>query len=150
MAKKRRYFAKKKVLKAIAKYYRVTVSRVNTLIGASNAVTLAGLENAYDLSHILTGTSTYQELGKQFTLVKLRGVLVEVSPCGMASGTGMLCLALQQAEEQNNTGVYSQPNVIPVSEVQNTRKYIKIDSSWEPTNALNTFQFLVTLKFCII
>lgn len=139
MAKKTRRFRKKAVLKAISKYYRVTVNRIITLYGqADDKIVLAGLEEAYDLSHILTGTSTFQELGKQFALVKLRGVYIEVNPCATPYGGGMLCLALQQANEPNGTGVWSQPNVIPVSEVQNTRKYIKIDSSWEPTNALTT------------
>lgn len=129
----------KAVKKAIGRYYRVTVNRVNTLVStSSNQLMIAGLEEAYDLGHMLTGTSTFQELGKQFALVKLRGVYVEVSPCYMGSGNGMCCLALQQANEANNTGVWSQPNLIPVSEVQNTKKYIPINSGWEPTNALNT------------
>ena len=111
----------KAVKKAIGRYYRVTVNRVNTLVGQSDGkLLLSGLEEAYDLSHILTGTSTFQELGKQFALVKLRGVYVEVSPCTMGVGGGMCCLALQQANEPNATGVWSQPNIIPVSECQNT------------------------------
>lgn len=140
MAKKTRRFRKKAVLKAIAKYYRVTVNRVNTLVSTNeNKLLLAGLEEAYDLSHILTGTSTFQELGKQFALVKLRGVYIEVCPSTMQTNSvGMCCLALQQANELNNTGVWSQPNVIPVSDIQITRKYININSGWEPTNALTT------------
>ena len=51
----------KAVKKAIGRYYRVTVSRINTLVGtADNKLLLAGLEQAYDLNHILTGTSTFQ------------------------------------------------------------------------------------------
>ena len=115
MAKKTRRFKKKAVLKAISKYYRVTVNRVNTLVANQNQILLAGLEDAYDLSHILTGTSTFQELGKQFALVKLRGVYIQINPSGAGVGTGMVCLALQQANEPNATGVWSQPNVIPVS-----------------------------------
>ena len=48
----------------------------------------------------------------------------------------MCCLAIQQAEEPNNSGVWSQPNVIPVSEKEVTKKYIPISSSWEPTNSI--------------
>lgn len=141
MAKKK-YQSKKKVLNAIGRYHRITVSRINTLVGSTEGLTLAGQQNAYDLSHILTGTSPYQELGKQFAYVKLRGVYVEVCPCSMGTGAGMCCLALQQAEEPNNQGVYGQPNVIPVSEVQNTKRYIKIGGSWEATNALNSISNL--------
>ena len=139
---KRRTFkrsVKTAVKKAISKYYRVTVNRIITLTTtAQNEVLLAGIQEAYDLSHMLTGTSTFQELGKQFALVKLRGIYVEACPCHMSSGYGMVCLALQQANEANNTGVWSQPNVIALSEQQITKKYIPIDSSWEPTNALST------------
>lgn len=136
MAKKR-YFKKKAVLKAIGRYHRVTVSRIISLEGTTNGIALNGNPEAYSLSTMLTGTSPFQDLGKQFALVKLRGIYVEVSPCYMASGTGMVCLALQQADEPNNNAVYGQPNVIPVSEVQNTKKYFKLGTSWEATNALN-------------
>ena len=116
MAKKR-YFKKKAVLKAIGRYHRVTVSRIIILHASSSSVLLAGQSESYDLSHMLTGTSPFQELGKQFALVKIRGVYVEVCPCAHAEGAGMICFALQQANEPNNQGVYGQPNVIPVSEV---------------------------------
>lgn len=144
---KRRNFkktVKAAVSKAIARYYKVTVNRINTLVSNSqNQLLLAGLEQAYDLGHILTGTSTFQELGKQFALVKLRGVYVEVCPCTMQENVvGMCCLALQQAEEPNNTGVWSQPNVIPVCDHEITKKYIPINSGWEPTNALQTISNL--------
>ena len=139
---KRRTFKKSlktAVKKAISRYYRVTVNRPITLTTtAQNEVLLAGLQEAYDLSHILTGTSTFQELGKQFALVKLRGVYVQVNPCHMGSAYGMVSLALQQANEANNTGVWSQPNLISCSEQEITKRYIPIDSSWEPTNALST------------
>lgn len=136
MAKKR-YFKKKAVLKAIGRYHRVTVSRIISLEGNTNGIALNGNPEAYSLSTMLTGTSPFQDLGKQFALVKLRGIYVEVSPCDMLSGNGMVCLALQQADEPNNNGVYGQPNVIPVSQVQNTRRYFKLGTSWEATNALN-------------
>ena len=136
MAKKR-YFKKKAVLKAIGRYHRVTVSRIITLECTANGIALAGNPGAYSLSQMLTGTSPFQDLGKQFALVKLRGIYVEVSPCAMSETAGMICLALQQADEPNNNGVYGQPNVIPVSEVQNTKKYFKLGTSWEATNALN-------------
>lgn len=138
MAKKK-YFKKKAVLKAIGKYYRVTISKVISLVTAQNgAVALAGDSAGYNLSQLTTGTSTFQELGKQFSLVKVRGVYIECVPGSMVLGTGMLCLALQQADEENNNGVFSQPNVFTVSEQQNTKKYIKIGSTWMPTNSLNT------------
>lgn len=136
MAKKR-YFKKKAVLKAIGRYHRVTVSRIITLEANTNGVSLAGNPGAYSLSTMLTGTSPFQDLGKQFALVKLRGIYVEVSPCNMPPAEGMICLALQQADEPNNNGVYGQPNVIPVSQVQNTKRYFKLGTSWEATNALN-------------
>lgn len=148
MAKKR-YFKKKAVLKAIGRYHRITVSRIVSLVANSNGVALAGAGNAYSLSTMLTGTSPFQDLGKQFALVKLRGIYVEVSPCKMAAADGMLCLALQQADEPNNNGVYGQPNVIPISEVQITRKYFKLGSSWEATNALNAIGN-ISLAFQII
>lgn len=137
MAKKR-YFKKKQVLKAIGRYHRVTVSRIISLECTSNGVALAGNPSAYELSTMLTGTSPFQDLGKQFALVKLRGIYVEVSPCAHTTTGGMICLALQQANEPNNNGVYGQPNVIPVSEVQNTKRYFKLGTAWEATNALNT------------
>lgn len=136
MAKKR-YFKKKAVLKAIGRYHRITVSRIISLYGTTNGVALAGDGAAYSLSQMLTGTSPFQDLGKQFALVKLRGIAVEVCPGYQGGGGGMICLALQQADEPNNNGVYGQPNVIPVSSVQNTRKYFKLGTSWEATNALN-------------
>lgn len=138
MAKKKYYKKKKAVLKAIAKYYRVTVSKVISLVASQNGVAIGGNAEAYSLSDLLTGTSTFQELGKQFALVKLRGVYVECSPIHNANAQGGLCLALQQANEPNNNGVFSQPNVMSVCDLQITRKYIKIDSTWEPTNALST------------
>ena len=113
MAKKR-YFKKKAVLKAIGRYHRVTVSRIISLSANQNGIELAGNGEAYSLSQMLTGTSPFQDLGKQFALVKLRGIYVEVSPCKMGDVEGMLCLALQQADEPNNNGVYGQPNVIPI------------------------------------
>lgn len=128
---------KKAVSRAIERYHRVTVSRIVSLVGSANGVALSGDGAAYSLSQMLTGTSPFQDLGKQFALVKLRGIYVEVSPCQMDSGKGMICLALQQADEQNNNGVYGQPNVIPVSQVQNTKRYFKLGTSWEATNALN-------------
>ena len=128
MAKKK-YYRKKAVLKAIGRYHRVTVSRIISLVGTTNGISLNGDGSAYALSQMLTGTSPFQDLGKQFALVKLRGIYVEVSPCYMAEGSGMLCLALQQADEPNNNGVYGQPNVIPVSEVQNTKRYFKLGTS---------------------
>lgn len=137
MAKKKTYYRKKAVLKAIGRYHRVTVSRIISLIGTTNGVVLNGDGGAYSLSQMLTGTSPFQDLGKQFALVKLRGIYVEVCPCHMSEGAGMLCLALQQADEPNNNGVYGQPNVIPVSEVQNTKRFFKLGNSWEATNALN-------------
>lgn len=137
MAKKKTYYKKKAVLKAIGKYHRITVSRIITLEGSTNGIALAGNPSAYSLSSMLTGTSPFQELGKQFALVKLRGILVEVCPCGTNATGGMICLAIQQADEPNNNGVYGQPNVIPVSTQQITRRYIKIGTSWEATNALN-------------
>lgn len=138
MAKKKRYYKKKAVLKAIARYYRVTVSKVISLVASTNGIALAGNPEAYSLSDLLTGTSTFQELGKQFALVKLRGVYIEVAPIHNGQAQGGLCLALQQANEPNNNGVFSQPNVMSVSDLQITRKYIRIGDDWEPTNALST------------
>ena len=135
MAKKKRYYDKKKVLKAIGKYYRTTISKVIQLVGSTNGVALAGDSSGYTLNNLLGTTSTYQELGKQFALFKVRGVYIEVNPWFIGTGGGMLCLALQQTNEENNNGqVYSQPNVIPMSAQQITRKYIKIGSTWMPTN----------------
>ena len=142
MAKKK-YFKKKVVARAIERYHRVTVSRIVTLECNTNGIALAGNPSAYSLSTMLTGTSPFQELGKQFALVKLRGIYVEVCPCQHAFTEGMVCLALQQADEPNNNGVYGQPNVIPVSEVQNTRRYFKLGTSWEATNALKYFFFAI-------
>lgn len=130
--------AKKAVSRAIERYHRVTVSRILSLECVENGIALAGNPGAYSLSQMLTGTSPFQDLGKQFALVKLRGIYVEVCPCTMKTdATGMVCLALQQADEPNNQGVYGQPNVIPVSQVQNTKRYFKLGTSWEATNALN-------------
>lgn len=129
----------KAVKKAIGRYYRVTVNRLITLVGqADGKLLLAGLEEAYDLGHILTGSSSYMQLGKQFALVKLRGIYLECVPASSGSGAGMCCLAIQQADEPNNQGVWTQPNVMPVCEHQITKKYIPINSGWEPTNALQT------------
>lgn len=128
----------KAVKRAIERYHRVTVSRIITCQATTNGVSLSGDSAAYSLSQMLTGTSPFQELGKQFALVKLRGIYVEVCPCMMNKDTtGMICFALQQADEPNNNGVYGQPNIIPVSEVQNTKRYFKLGTSWEATNALN-------------
>lgn len=127
----------KAVKRAIERYHRVTVSRIISLEGTANGVALNGNPEAYSLSQMLTGTSPFQDLGKQFALVKLRGIYVEVSPCYCSPNSGMICLALQQADEPNNQGVYGQPNVIPVSQVQNTKRYFKLGTSWEATNALN-------------
>ena len=126
----------KAVKKAIGRYYRVTVSKVISLVGSANGIALSGNGEGYNLSGILTGTSTFQELGKQFALCKIRGVYIEAAPWSTAggSGTGMMCLALQQAEEENNNGVFSQPNVMSLSSHQITKKYIPIASSWMPTN----------------
>lgn len=144
MAKKTRTFKKKAVIKAIEKYYRVTISKVISLIGTSNGVALAGDSAGYNLSQLTTGTSTFQELGKQFSLCKIRGILIEAAPWSTAgaSGQGMLCLALQQADEENNNGVFSQPNVMSLSSHQITRKYIKIGSTWMPTNNVGTLSNL--------
>lgn len=137
MAKKK-YYKKKAVLKAIAKYYRVTVSKVITLEVTQNGVSLNGNSSAYPLSEIFTGTSTFQELGKQFTFVKIRGVYIEVAPIHNANAQGGICLAVEQANEANNNTVWSQPNVMLASDLQITRKYIPIRGTWEPTNAQST------------
>ena len=71
----------KAVKRAIGRYHRVTVSRILTLECTTNGVALAGNPGAYSLSTMLTGTSPFQDLGKQFALVKLRGIYVEVCPC---------------------------------------------------------------------
>lgn len=137
MAKKKTYFKKKSVLKAISKYYRVTVSKVIPLVASTNGVQING-DTSYNLSELLTGTSTFQELGKQFALVKLRGVYIEVAPIHNGQAQGGICLALQQTNEPGNSNTFSQPNVMSVSDLQITRKYVKIGGTWEPTNALST------------
>lgn len=139
MARKYKKTINRAVKKAIARYYRVTCGRCIQLVGSPNGVALAGAAEGYVLNQMVTGTSTFQELGKQFSLVKLRGVYIEAVPCSSSIGTGMICLALQQADEENNNGtVYSQPNVMSVSEQQITKKYIPVNSEWQPTNALTT------------
>ena len=151
---KRRTFKKSvktAVKKAIGRYYRVTISKVISLVGSANGVALAGDGTGYNLSQLTTGTSTFQELGKQFSLCKVRGVLIEAAPWSTAggSGTGMLCLALQQADEENNNGVFSQPNVMSLSSHQITKKYIPIGGPWMPTNAPSTLANL-KLAFQVI
>lgn len=149
MAKKTYKRVKNAVKKAIGKYYRVTISKVISLVGSANGVALAGAGEGYNLSQLTTGTSTFQELGKQFSLCKVRGVLVEVSPWFPGNANGMLCMALQQADEENNNGVFSQPNVMSVSTQQITRKYIPINGSWDATNSMNTLANL-KLAFQVI
>ena len=87
MARKYKKTVNRAVKKAIARYYRVTCGRCIQLIGSPNGVALAGAAEGYVLNQMVTGTSTFQQLGKQFTLVKLRGVYLEAVPCSSSIGT---------------------------------------------------------------
>lgn len=79
MAKKR-YFKKKAVLRAIGKYTRRKMSYVTTVYwnGSSQLYIDGQQANVLTIGEILSGnTSEFQTLGKQYAMVKLRGISVE-------------------------------------------------------------------------
>lgn len=133
---------KTKVTKAIEKYHRVKVSKCVNVYLNSSGFTINGSAQPYALDGVVTDSSgAYQTLGKDYTMVKLRGVLLECSPwCN--EGQGSFVLALMQSLEANNAGVGSQPNCLVCSAQQVTRKYVKIDGPYESTSVFNTLSNL--------
>lgn len=141
MAKYRKKI-KTKVTKAIEKYHRVKISKCVNVYLNSSGFTINGSASAYALDGVITdNSSAYQTMGKDYTMVKLRGVLLECSPWHV-TGQGSFVLACMQSLEANNYGVGSQPNCMVCSGHQVTRKYIKIDGPYESTSVFNTLSNL--------
>lgn len=130
------------VSRAIEKYHRVKISKCVNVYLNSSGFTINGAATPYALDGVVTdNNSAYQTMGKDYTMVKLRGVLLECSPwCN--EGQGSFVLALMQSLEANNAGVGSQPNSLVCSAQQVTRKYIKIGGPYESTSVFNTLSNL--------
>ena len=149
MAKKYRRFKKKAVLKAISKYQR---RKMNYILGVSwdnGVLSIDGQQhNTFSIGEILSGnTSEFQTLGKQYAMVKLRGILIEAVNNAITSGYNYgLCLG-----QANDSIVYdnlrTQPNVMLLGQYVKTRMYVPISGEFTSTNSIQLFTNMVLIPF---
>lgn len=151
MAKyKKKYYTKKKVLKAISNYTRTKLNYVTDFyIDEQNNWFIDGQQSgSLIIGEVLSGnTSEFQNLGKQYAFVKLRGVYMEVVPIvrGGRYNTG-ICLG--NTNDLTNFGnIRTQPNILLISWNTKSKMYKKISSEFTSTNDIQLFNNVALLPF---
>lgn len=151
MAKyKKKYYTKKKVLKAIAKYQRRKLNYVTDVYyDADGKLFIDGEEtNSFIVGSALTGNiNEYQTLGKQFGFVRLRAILIEVNPDYISAGYDYgICIG-----QTNDTIAFgnlrTQPNILLIDTKNKSRMYLKINSEFTSTNDIQLFNNVALLPF---
>lgn len=149
MAKKTRKFAKKAVLRAIGKYQRRKMSYVMTVNCHNGVYTIDGeQQNSFNVGTVLTGnTSEFQTIGKQYAMVKLRGILIEACPAKYTSGYNIgLCLG-QANDSVVFDNVKTQPNVMLLNIYGKSKMYVPISGEFSSTNAVDLFTNMKLIPF---
>lgn len=141
---KRRTFKrsiKSAVSRAIGKYQRRKMNYVMNILWDNNTLYIDGQQqSSFQIGEILSGnTSEFQTLGKQYAMVKLRGILIEAVNDSYTEGYNFgICLG--QANDSivfNN--IRTQPNVMLLSKESKTKLYIPISGEFTSTNSIELF-----------
>lgn len=149
MAKKRRYFKKKAVLKAITNYHRTKLHYIFSIYWNSGTLTIDGTEqSAFSIRDAFQGNSNeYQNLNKQYAMVKLRGIGVEAVGGYQTTGYNLgVCLG-QANDSVVFDNVKTQPNVMLLCNNIKTRMYCRISSQFVPTNDNQLFDNVKLIPF---
>lgn len=151
MAKyKRKYYSKKKVLKAIGKYQRRKLNYITDVYyDTDSKLFIDGEEtNSFVIGQALLGNiNEFQTLGKQYAFVRLRGILIEVNPDYITSGYDYgICIG-----NANDTIAFgnlrTQPNILLIDTKNKSRKYLKVSSEFTSTNSIQLFNNISLLPF---
>lgn len=149
---KRRTFKKSvkaAVSRAISKYQRRKMSYVMTINMANGNYTIDGQQqNAFSIGEILSGnTSEFQTIGKQYAMVKLRGILIEAVPALYTSGYNIgLCLG-QANDSVVFNNVKTQPNVMLLNIYGKSKMYVPISGEFTSTNSIELFTNMKLIPF---
>lgn len=143
MAKKR-YFKKKAVLKAISKYSRKKIGFCCDATFNENGPKV-GENTVLNLNDIISiNSSDFQIYGKEYALVKLRGVLIEATLDSHNSASYNHILSLQQANEPIDFySMRNQANWMLLQRTGKSRMFVRINSEYEPTNLSNVFSNII-------
>lgn len=142
---------RKAVLSAIAKYHRRKMNFVTDILWEANGKTFIDGEevNSLIIGQTLTGNiSEFQTLGKQYAMVKLRGVLIE-AVYNTSAGTIYDCgCCLGQTNDTINFGnLRNQPNILLFNQGGKNRMYVKVNSDFTSTNDIQLFNNVAILPF---
>lgn len=149
MAKKKMYFKKKAVLKAISKYTRRKLHYVFSVQWTDNTLYIDGQQQtSFKLFDAVQGnTAEYQNLGKQYAQVKLRGVNIEAVNSTISGGYNFgLCLG-QANDATTFDNVRTQPNIMLLSQYAKTRMYVPVSGSFTSTNDIQIFNNMKIIPF---
>lgn len=141
---KRKYFKKSiksAVTKAIGRYHRTKMNYVMDIYfdGQGN-VKYDGDNNGFSIGDVLTGnTSEFQKLGKQYSMVKLRGILLETDSPGNPQGYNFTLGVVQSNDSPTYNNLITQPNVMIMPTTTTGRMYVPIGGQFTPTNDIQLF-----------
>lgn len=151
MAKyKRKYYTKKKVLKAITNYQRRKLNYITDLHWNSDGNLFIDGEqkNAFIIGEALLGnTNEFQTLGKQYAFVKLRGIRIEACHYGIGNAYDYgICIG--NANDSIAFGnLRTQPNILLLNTNGKSSKYVKISSQFTSTNSIELFNNVALIPF---
>lgn len=145
MAKyKKKFYYKKKVLKAIFRYSRKKIGYACAAVFGENGPRVD--ENTVlNLNDIISkNTSDFQIYGKEYALVKLRGVAIEAILDDHNSAAYNFLLSVQQANEPIDFySMRNQANYMLLPKTGKARMYVRLNSEFEPTNLSNVFSNII-------
>lgn len=147
---KKKYYNKKKVLNAIAKYQRRKYNYVTDFYWNTEGNLLIDGEqtNSFIIGQALTGNvAEFQTLGKQYGFVKLRGILLEVTNSTIAGGYDYGCCIGQTNDTINFGNLRNQPNILLFDNNNKSRLFVKISSEFTSTNDIQLFNNVALLPF---
>lgn len=136
MAKKKTYYRKKAVLKAISRYTRRKINYITTITFGQNQMLIDGKAQLQLQDILSAGGSEYLTLGRQYALMKLRGIRIECFRSALGEGNASFILGILQANDNDSfDAVRCQPNVLMLDRNNQTKIYVKINGTYNATNA---------------
>lgn len=149
---KRRTFKKSvkaAVTKAIARYHRRKMCYVFSVSWSNGATNIDGEDkSSLSIGDVLTGnTSEFQSLGKEYAMVKLRGILVEAVPISYSVGYNYGACLCQANDSIGFNNVKTQPNVMLLDTHGKNRMYVPIHGEFTSTNSIELFTNMKLVPF---
>lgn len=147
MAKKTMKFRRKAVLSAISKYQRRKSCYVMSLNWQNGSLTIDGQSmNAISFGDMIIGnTSEFQVLGRQYAMVKIRGISIEAVCNNYTQGTNQAICMGQASDSIAFGNVRTQPNILLLSRFGKARAYFPISGEFTPTNSNQLFTNMVLI-----